>query len=102
MALIACEECGAEVSTKAEACPRCGAGLVPQKLSMDERRQLLDEHVMALLGGRNGSVSRVSDDEAIVEIKIFPKKYFRVTVGPKGEVMSVDVTTEVKRGRYRH
>ncbi|MEX2324047.1 MAG: hypothetical protein WEA29_09800 [Acidimicrobiia bacterium] len=102
MALVACEECGAEVSTRAEACPRCGAALVAQKLSMDERRQILDEHAATLLGDRNGVVNRVSADEAIVEIKIFPKKYFRVTVGPTGEVMSVDVTTEVKRGRYRH
>jgi hypothetical protein len=32
MALIKCEECGNEVSSKADACPKCGAKVGPEKV----------------------------------------------------------------------
>lgn len=32
MALIKCKECGNEVSSKAEACPKCGAKIAPEKM----------------------------------------------------------------------
>lgn len=32
MALIKCKECGNEISTKAEACPKCGVRITPEKM----------------------------------------------------------------------
>lgn len=46
MALISCEECGAEISDKAQSCPKCGFPIKKESFSMELTR---GQEIIALL-----------------------------------------------------
>ena len=46
MALISCEECGAEISDKAKSCPKCGFPIKKESFSMEFTRA---QEIIALL-----------------------------------------------------
>ena len=38
MAMTKCKECGADVSTQAESCPKCGAPISPKKPVKEKKK----------------------------------------------------------------
>lgn len=71
MAIVKCKECGAEVSTKAKACPKCGAK-PPKKTSLITWLALLTIVVVIWLGGRGDSTP--SSASAPAKVAAAPQK----------------------------
>lgn len=66
MALIGCEECGAEVSDKAKKCPKCGAK-VPKKTSLFTWLALVFIVYMIYVSGQTTNIStKVTEEQAAV------------------------------------
>ncbi len=65
MAMTKCEECGADVSTKAESCPKCGAPISPKKPVKEKKKTSLLTWLIVLLIGLSvlGSMLGESQEE---------------------------------------
>lgn len=48
MAIVDCPECGGDVSTEAESCPRCGCVLNPRPTSLDQGFDIIGRLLKAI------------------------------------------------------
>jgi hypothetical protein len=71
MALMKCEECGRDVSSKAKACPHCGCPVNPRKVSVskEEARSRRIKRKLKQIDGQTFTCSR-EDDQRFPAIEI--------------------------------
>ena len=89
MALIACLECGAEISDKAPSCPRCGVPLLTEsKLIVAAPAQafLVSPKIRVELDGRE--VARLKKGE-LAEFPVAADVVARFSVGPRSATVRV-------------